>query len=218
MKGSIDQIWRNYSIELVLSIITAGIIFVIHWLVDLSNPAALGFLGAGIFFLVGHIYGRLKDRRESNRKRALDIFYEWHSKEMRESRIFLSRWKAIYSNESLPALSEAEKCAIAGARKSRSESAMVSQSTIDDPDLMEFHSFKIYQFFERWSLLVSNNDINRRDIDAYMGSYKSWYLENFIKSWMSKESDKYIYASLGKILHNLDADGAESCKYTQNAQ
>jgi hypothetical protein len=74
---------------------------------------------------------------------------------------------------------------------------------LDNAELRELHAFRLYQFFERWMLLVKNNDIDYRSADEYMRSYKDWWLDNFILLWLDKESDEYIRDSLGEIISYL---------------
>jgi hypothetical protein len=58
-------------------------------------PAELTYVSiavTGLLFVLGNVYGRLKDRRDGKRKRAQELFLEWHSKGIRDSRMFVSRW------------------------------------------------------------------------------------------------------------------------------
>jgi hypothetical protein len=142
---------------------------------------------AGFLFVIAQIYGRLKDRRDAKRRRAQDLFLEWHSKEIRESRIYLSRWRLISDKRGhLPSLGHIENAA-ADEYRIRYRSPDIASGVnradlheLDNLELREFHAFKLYQFFERWALLVKNNDIDYRSTNEYMRSYKDWWLDNFI--------------------------------------
>jgi hypothetical protein len=208
---------RHYSLELLAAtvgiLIIAGLYHLFDTIFKLEKDrlAFVGVLNAGLLFVAGHVYSRLKDRRDAKRKRSLDLLYEWHSKDMRESRMYISRWKRLHNKKSLPALGATEEAAIKAcvddykARQTAPTDAQAS-STIGkldpyyDPDQEELHFFRIYQFFERWSLLVENGDIDQESANGYMGSYKSWYLANFIEPWHELEKDEHILKSLARIL------------------
>lgn len=90
----IKRFWRDYHLESIVVIasilLTTGMysLFVKGVVVKEFIPVA----SAGFLFVVAQMYGRLKDRRDAKRRRAQDLFLEWHSKEIRESRIYLTRW------------------------------------------------------------------------------------------------------------------------------
>lgn len=110
--------------------------------------------------------------------------------------------------EKLPSLGQIESAAAEEYRRKYGSSDTASGSRNDshelaDLQLREFHAFKLYQFFERWALLVKNNDIDYRSANEYMHTYKNWWLENFIVAWLNKESDEYIHTSLSEIIKYL---------------
>ena len=73
---------------------------------------AFSVLTTAFIFFISTIYGRTKDRREAKRNRALSLFTEWHSVDIRESRIFVSHYLSIIANgspDNLPSLSTTEK-------------------------------------------------------------------------------------------------------------
>lgn len=208
--GILKRFWRDYHLETFA--ITISILLVIStYILYKRGTLAQGFIpivSAGFLFVIAQLYGRLKDRRDAKRKRAQDLFLEWHSQEIRESRIYLSRWRLnIDKNKKLPPLGKIESNAAndyqvkyKNKTNNKSKNKEIETHELDNFELQEFHAFKLYQFFERWMLLVKNNDIDYQSADQYMISYKDWWLDNFIVAWMEKEADKYIYDSLNEIL------------------
>jgi hypothetical protein len=170
---------------------------------------------AGCLFILGNIYSRLKDRRDGKRKRAQELFLEWHSNDVRNSRIFVSRWITVHGEAALPALSSIENEAASAYRErykqltlvasaKTSETLTLGSHELDDPQLKELHFFRIYQFFERWLLLVKNSDIDHLIACEYMSSYKNWYLDKFIKPWLRLESNDHIKQQLINIVQMID--------------
>jgi hypothetical protein len=213
--SAIERFWRDYFLESITAI--ASILLTLSmYLLFLRGTMAKEFIpiaNVGFLFVVAQIYGRLKDRRDAKRKRAQELFLEWHSKDIKESRIYLSRWRLVHKETigSLPTLGEIEKSA-ADVYKARYDNPKTTRTKktelqeLDNPELREIHAFRIYQFFERWSLLVKNNDIDSNSADEYMYSYKDWWLDNFIVVWRDKESDEYIRSSLIEIITYLRPD------------
>lgn len=185
--------------------------------VDRDKLAYASVASTGMLFIVGHIYSRLKDRRDGTRKRAHDLFVEWHSREIRESRIFVSRWIEVHGIENIQSLSILQTDAATAYHRRYGQSLIVATSTgettnnplphaLDDVELKEFHFFKIYQFFERWAQLVKNADIDQRVASDYMSSYKSWYLSTLIEPLANVEYDQYIKLRLDEILSRTKPD------------
>jgi hypothetical protein len=209
------RFWRDYHLESI--VVVASILLTMSmYLLFIKGTMAKEFIpiaSAGFLFVVAQMYGRLKDRRDAKRRRAQDLFLEWHSKDIRESRIYLSRLRLVHTEivGNLPSLGEIERAAadIYRAKYNNPEVARDKKfelHELDSAELRELHAFRLYQFFERWMLLVKNNDIDYRSADEYMRSYKDWWLDNFIVLWMGKESDEYIRASLGEIINYLRPD------------
>lgn len=134
-----------------------------------DDLAFISIANAGFLFVISQIYSRLKERRDPKRKRVQDLFAEWHSQAIRDSRAFISRWLAVHGdqNNSLPSLSSLEIEAAKAYKNSYEQALVISREgkiqehlphphALDDPELKELHFFRIYQFFERWSLLVKN--------------------------------------------------------------
>jgi hypothetical protein len=209
--------WRDYQLETILSVVSvsgATLLFFIASHLPQGQREFISIANAGFLFVAAQIYGRLKDRRDSKRKRAQELFLEWHSKEIRESRIYLSRWRLIIQAQGnkIPSLGKLEEASASvyqarrqlffknseGNHANNDKAGNVHE--LDNIELQEFHAFKIYQFFERWALLVKNNDIDFASANEYMQSYKDWWLDNFVCLWLESESDPYIKASLSKIL------------------
>jgi hypothetical protein len=215
--------FRNYSLEAVVVIagllVSAGAYFIFGRILNVGKDqlAYVSVASAGLLFIVGHVYSRLKERRDSKRKRAQELFLEWHSKDIRESRIFVCRWREIHSAAALPALGELEKEASKTYRAQYQQTILIKKSEgedfapmkthpIDDLELKELHFFRVYQFFERWSLLLKNSDIDQRSASEYMASYKNWYLQNFVKPWFERETDVHLKESLRVILERVSRD------------
>lgn len=207
---------RNYGLEVL--VVLAGLsvstgLYALFGYVLYANKEALSYVAianAGLLFVIGHVYSRLKDRRDSKRKRAQELFLEWHSKDIRDSRIYVSRWRRVNSGASLPSLSAVEESAAtavadayAAATAPNAGQSRTPMHPLNDPEQLELHCFRIYQFFERWSLLVQRADIDHRLASEYMSSYKDWYLNGFIRPWLSIESDEYIKASLERIVDHV---------------
>jgi len=165
-----------------------------------KNPSLyISAASPGFMFIVSQIYSRLKERRDAMRKRAHDLFLEWHSKDLRESRTFVSRWLKAFKKEDIPALSVLED------KASQTNLQQQKMTGLYDPNLQEQHFFAIYQFFERWAMLIKNNDIDRRAANGYMSTYKNWYLKNFILHWYELcqkgvDTDPYLKGQLALIL------------------
>lgn len=218
---------RLYFLEILVVIVgtavTGGVYLVFSKLLEI-NPNELQYVSlanTGMLFIIGHVYSRLKDRRDGRRRRAQELFLEWHSKDIRDSRIFVSRWVDVHGKDNLPSLGVLEKEAAAAYRKRYDQSVVVAKSegstlisplphALDDPELKEFHFFRIYQFFERWAQLVKNSDIDHAVACDYMSSYKSWYLERYIKPWSMSEKDPYICNQLNNILKHIAPPNAEA--------
>jgi hypothetical protein len=134
---------------------------------------------------------------------------------VRNSRIFVSRWITVHGEAALPALSSIENEAASAYRErykqltlvasaKTSETLTLGSHELDDPQLKELHFFRIYQFFERWLLLVKNSDIDHLIACEYMSSYKNWYLDKFIKPWLRLESNDHIKQQLINIVQMID--------------
>lgn len=213
---------RNYRLEfwvVFAGLLTTGVIF---WMfevflhVEKEKLTYAGLANAGLLFVIGNIYGRLKERRDAVRKRAQELFLEWHSKEIRESRIYVSRWRAANPDKAIPSLSNIEKLAVNSAldkyAKTNAPRLQMLRPAprpatpkhpihpLNDPEQMELHFFRIYQFFERWSLLIKQGDVDRWLADQYMSSYKPWYMQKFITHWANVENDQYMSRSLNLIV------------------
>ncbi len=207
---------RHYGLEALVvfaDLSVSTVLYVLFGYVLNANREALSYIAianAGLLFVIGHVYSRLRDRRDTKRKRAQELFLEWHSKDIRDSRIYVSRWQKVNSGTSLPSLSDVEESAAkavaytyAAAIALEAGKSQAPMHPLDDPEQMELHCFRIYQFFERWSLLVQRADIDHRLASEYMSSYKDWYVTSFIKPWLSIESDEYIKASLERIVKHV---------------
>ena len=211
--------WKNYSLEILVTFvaffITLGFYVLFKVLLEVSrdNLAFISIANAGFLFVISQIYSRLKERRDVKRKRAQDLFIEWHSQAIRDSRIFVSRWLSVHADQtnSLPSLSSLEIEAVKAYKNSYEQALVISRDRrtqeplpcpheLDDPELKELYFFRIYQFFERWALLIKNSDIDQSSANSYMSSYKQWYLNNFIFPWSEVEQDQYIKASLEEII------------------
>lgn len=217
--SGIRKFVQNYKIEVIAGGIAVAGNIAIYWLLVAPNAVwkvdslFVAAMVTGISFLAGQMYSRIKERRDAKRKRAQDLFLEWHSKDIRESRIYVSRWLKVRGGGTiqmcLPSLGEIEQAAANSyennylARNSatpESVAALVNVGELDDPEKQELHFFRIYQFFERWSLLIEHDDIDNASAISYMSSYTGWYRDKFICSWAHHESDAYIKASLEKII------------------
>jgi hypothetical protein len=217
------RLFLLYSLELAIGafvlLLLGGLYFAYDALLDSQVPQRAEFLAIsspGILFVIGHVYSRLKQRRDERRTMALTLFKEWHSEPIRSARIYLSRWKQLLSEKSgegLPALSEIERRATGayfehiGEEEPPQASSMSAGDAVqgpshelDDPALQELHAFTVYQYFERWALLLENAELDQYVASRYMGSYKEWYLQEFIAHWQSIETDEDILRSLQKIL------------------
>jgi hypothetical protein len=213
-----NPIWRDYSMEVVLSvaaILVVGIIFAGFGLgYGLSRDKwwIAAITSAGILFILGQTYSQLKQQRSRRRIQARDLFLEWHSESMRQSRIFISRWKLVHATEGeLPplgslAIDAAQRCMDRYANRQQltqtglTDPFVPSPQELDEPELKEFHFFRIYQFFERWAMLARQRDIDQKAASDYMKPYKQWYLEHFIEPWRKSETDEYILKSLDQIV------------------
>lgn len=224
-----ERVWswcRNYTLEFATALIAIAFVFLLVVLlmaVSLSFNAknlptgllpAISILPTALIFIGGTIYGRLRDRREAIRSRALSLFTEWHSLDMRESRIFASHYRERIKGDSkrLPALSEVEKNA-ASERRQFSVQDLSEKPELESWSKVEFHFFKIYQFFERWSLLLHHGDIARIDSKNYMSSYVQWFLDEFITPWLQKENAMIKARNGGEehIRHSLSLIVTELC-------
>lgn len=219
---------RNYVAEAITALVVISILLAMGLALYLGVippqlATSVSVLVTALVFVSGTVYGRHKDRREAKRSRALSMFMEWHSPDMRASRIFASHYLNVRAGgdaESLPSLHQVE---IAAAKEYGNNTPnKVSEkgskyAELYDATQAEFHFFRIYEFFERWSLLLANGDIAGPDSRTYLSSYGNWYLENFIAPWARKESerlqagakdgDQYLAASLDSIMRSLSPLG-----------
>jgi hypothetical protein len=205
---------RHLGLEVSIAIVSISFSLLVYvvfsvWLkVASGNLVYVGVVNAGLLFVLGHFYSRLKDRRDFKRRRAQELFLEWHSKDIRESRIYVSRWRCSHNETALPTLSSVEhEAAAAYILKYNSKSPMsngvAAPHELDNPELKELHFFRVYQFFERWSVLVQHSEIDHYLASQYLTSYKAWYLDNIISPWSKTETDQYIRASLESILAHV---------------
>lgn len=216
------RIFRHYSLEAVALmaglLIIGGSYLLFRLGLKFSKDELLyvSVANAGFLFIVGQIYSRLKERREIKIKRAQELFLEWHSKDIRESRIFVSRWREVNPSLDIPSLGSLEREAAEAFKVKYQGPIVVATSPsgdvtptmthdVDDPELKELHFFRIYQFFERWALLVKVGDIDHRSATEYLGSYKLWYLENYIEPWLATEDDVHIRPVLQMINERVRA-------------
>jgi hypothetical protein len=213
-----NRFWRDYSMEVALiigAILAVSIIFAVFGLgygPVRDNRWIAAITSAGILFMLGQAYSQLKQQRSRKKMQARELFLEWHSESMRQSRIFISRWKLVHATEGeLPPLGNlaseaAQRCLERYANRSDlapmgiADPFVPTPQALDEPELKEFHFFRIYQFFERWAVLAKQRDIDQQIASEYMKPYKQWYLEHFIEPWRKNETDKYIQQSLEQIV------------------
>jgi hypothetical protein len=123
---------------------------------------------------------QLQQADTASKKLSLDLYNEWHGKEMHESRIEISRSIAKFRKEKrvFPALSKIE-----------------GQSLISVIDV-----FRIYHFFEKWALLVQEKHVEPKLLQTLLGGYAAWWSEEYFADAMNKETDQYM-ASMLKTMH-----------------
>ena len=206
------KVCKEYSLEIKVALVSVGVSVVLYciFISGQHQPQEATFAtvaNAGALFIIAQIYGRAKERKSSNRGRAYDIFLEWHSKEIRESRIYVSRW--IKTHDRLKSLGCAELDAANQyleryykAKEDGANNSVNDMLELDDPEKEEYHFFKIYQFFERWATLVEEDEIDQLAAIRLMSSYTNWYKVQFIEPWLKCEEDEWIKGSLEKICKN----------------
>lgn len=114
---------------------------------------------------------------------SLDLYNEWHAKEMHASRIkvsaFLDECRARH--ETPPTLSAIEKSHKA----------------------LEADLFKLYHFFEKWALLVGERQVDSALMQALLGSYAAWWRDEYFDTAIRLESDIYMTPVLQNIRANV---------------
>lgn len=214
---------ERYALEATVATATVGLLAVLYIgygaLLSGPEPKLANFVpisSAGILFVVGHIYARLKQRRDDRRAMALSLFDEWSGTKLRESRIFLSRLRLVLqSHGGIPTLGEMESTAtkhyFSGLVSSRQEHdkeislipGLSSEHELNNYEKREFHAFTLYQFFERWALLVTYQEVDHRIAARYLDSYTGWWINEFLRPWSVGESDPHIRSSLERIIKTL---------------
>ena len=179
------RVWRNYSVELfsaglVIVFLLCAFIYIssISQRLVSSRLPAVSLCFAAFVFMVGQFYARLKDRREAKRGQAFKLFTEFHSPEFRKHRKYVSRWIDVKERvkEEIPGLRQIElasKAAYTSRVTPNAEGNYVEptyRSELENPELMEEHFFAIYQYFERWSILVKIGEIESSDANVYSSS------------------------------------------------
>lgn len=214
---------HRYEIMLIIPTFILVVIIVNYTEIDKSKTGL--FYYAAAIFIFTNIYNRAKERRNRRVKNTEQIFFEWSSPQIRESRIYMSHWltietekikkdvhirkgdpirkKKIASKLILPSLSKIEKDAKAEYKlnfKTPLEQQL-AQNEIESAVLREKHAFQIYQYFERWALLEINNGLDANSMTTLMSSYKEWWMTDFIEPWFKLEvDDMHIKKSLDQIL------------------
>jgi hypothetical protein len=131
-------VWTNFRHNYFAEAIIALIVILILLMMGLSLyfeiipsqlATSISVLVTSLIFIGGTVYGKHKDRREAKRSRALSMFMEWHSPDMRASRIFASHYLDVRADgvgKNLPSLREVE---IAAAEEYRAGNNTPSKTT-----------------------------------------------------------------------------------------
>jgi hypothetical protein len=116
---------------------------------------------------------------------SLDLYNEWHAREMHDSRIkvsaFLNACQA--KDEAPPALSVVEK---------------VHKD-------VEADLFRIYHFYEKWALLVTERQVDTTLMQTLLGGYAAWWRDEYFADALQTESDTYMKPVLQNIQENVFA-------------
>jgi hypothetical protein len=160
---------------------------------------SISVLSAGFSFFIGTLYGRAKDRREINRKRAIDLFAEWQSPDMHATRIFVTRY--LRSKDAVPSLSQIEENTRVLAKETTDGISKLPE--LDNPHLVELHFFRLKQFFEKWAVLLTAGDIDERDSRVYMSTYTVWYIDHVMLPWFENEENESWRRWLRTVLRQL---------------
>lgn len=114
----------------------------------------------------------------SNRKNqyTIDLYNEWHSTALRDSRIFVSAWtKKLYEqNIGLPSLTRIE----------------------DEGGETEYYVFHVIHYFEKWATMSQNNVIDGTLLRKMLGSYVDWYETNLIDPLMRADERNRDFKNL----------------------
>lgn len=130
--------------------------------------------------------GEAKENRQAIEKAlaksnyTIELYNEWHSEKIRESRIFVSAWtKQVFSQDSIfPNLTKVE----------------------NEGGQVEYHVFQVIHFFEKWALLAKNEVIDKILIMKLLGSYLVWYETNLIDPLLIADERNQDFKDLLKLI------------------
>lgn len=111
---------------------------------------------------------------------TIDLYNEWHSLKMRESRIYVSAWtKELYEKKiPIPSLSTIEK----------------------NGGQDEYHVFHLIHFFEKWAQLSKNNVVDKFLLLKLLDSYLVWYETNLIDPLLLADERNQDFKNLLKVI------------------
>jgi TIR domain len=122
---------------------------------------------------------------EFRTSRALQVYDEWHSAVLHESRIIVSNFVELLQagNLPLPSLSDFE----------------LAQRTPGDLTPVADHIFRVVHFFERWSLLKDEGLIDHALAAKLLGSYVRWYQDRLLQPLFRNETNSDFVTVLARI-------------------
>jgi hypothetical protein len=120
----------------------------------------------------------------ASKRLSLDLFVEWHDREMHTSRIKVSKLLTEYraNNRQLPSLTDFE----------------VEAKDVEAKDV-EADIFRIYHFFEKWALLVQEKHVEPKLLQSLLGGYAAWWNEQYFSDIEKRETDEYMLPVLQTI-------------------
>jgi hypothetical protein len=121
----------------------------------------------------------LEDANRANQY-TIDLYNEWHSKDVRASRVFVSSWsKRLYEQSiELPSLTHIE----------------------NGGGDTEHHVFHVIHFFEKWATMSKHHVIDTNLLSKMLGSYLTWYQTNLIDPLILKDERNQDFKDLLKII------------------
>lgn len=130
---------------------------------------------------------------EFRTNRALQVYDEWHSSLLHESRIQVSNFIELVAAgrmERIPTLSEFE-------RAQREPSSLTAYAN---------HFFRLVHFLERWALLRRAALLDHALVSHLLGSYVRWYRERLVLPLLAGETNPDFVRVLDEIREMASSD------------
>lgn len=115
----------------------------------------------------------------ATKRLTLDLYNDWHSDHLHESRIIVSGLIEAHriAGTPMPTMSEFEKMNCTDTK----------------------HAFRVYHFFEKWALLTRERQTDTVLLIGMLGSYGDWWRKSFFGVITPREVDTHMARTLNLI-------------------